>query len=68
MVFKCKKCGKLFDYRIVGTIYPGGKEREYIDCPYCGKTNGSEMTSAFIQTYKIDKNNTREQINPHIFQ
>ena len=55
MAIKCKKCGKLFDYTIVGTIYPGGKEREDIDCPYCGETNSSEMTSAFIQTYKIDE-------------
>lgn len=57
MAIKCKKCGKLFDYTIVGTIYPGGKEREYIDCPYCGEINGSEMTSAFIHTFKIKESN-----------
>lgn len=63
MCIKCKKCGKLFDYKIVGRIYSGGKEREDIDCPYCGKTNGSEITSAFVHTFKIEENDkeTKEQ-------
>ena len=62
-LIKCKKCGKLFEYRIVGTIYPGGKEREDIVCPRCGETNGSEMTSAFIQTYKIDEADKESNID-----
>ena len=54
MAIKCKKCGKIFDYEIYGTIYPGGKEKEDIDCPYCGENNGYEMTSAFVRTFKLE--------------
>lgn len=32
---------------------PGGKDREYIFCPYCGQENGSEITSGWITTYKM---------------
>ena len=34
---------------------PGGKEREYIYCPYCREKNGSEVTSGFVHTYKIEE-------------
>lgn len=50
----CKECGNVFRWGIVGTIYPGGKEKEDIDCPYCGANNGYEMTSAFVRTEKIE--------------
>lgn len=51
---ECKECGRKFKWGIVGTIYPGGKEREDIDCPYCGANNGSVMTSAFVKTEKVE--------------
>ncbi|QIK50634.1 hypothetical protein G7058_00280 [Jeotgalibaca porci] len=51
----CKECGKEFTYNHHGDIYPGGKEREYIYCPYCHATNGSKMTSGFVNSYKIEE-------------
>ncbi|MBR3502106.1 MAG: hypothetical protein IKO06_04285 [Alphaproteobacteria bacterium] len=60
---KCKKCGKLFGYSVCGTIYPGGKEKEDIDCPYCGENNGYEMTSAFVETYKLETQNKEDDSN-----
>lgn len=51
---KCKKCQKEFFYTLQGTVYPGGKSNEDIDCPYCGEVNGSIMTSQFVITKKID--------------
>lgn len=52
----CKKCGKKFKYELVGTVYPGGKTDEDIDCPYCNTIYGSVMTSQFVKTVKIDEN------------
>lgn len=48
----CKKCGKKFGYGLVGIVYPGGKDRETADCPYCGETVASIMTS---QTFYVEK-------------
>ena len=48
----CKKCKKLFYYEVGDMGVPGGKDREYIYCPYCNEKNGSEITSGFIFTYK----------------
>lgn len=56
---ECKKCGKTFGYEHTGNIYPGGKDREYIVCPYCRETNGSIMTSGFVYTYKLDENGNK---------
>lgn len=50
----CKKCGKEFTWTEEGDIYPGGKDTEYIDCPYCGERNGSIRTSGFVYTHKTD--------------
>ncbi|MFC4797755.1 hypothetical protein ACFPA1_00070 [Neobacillus sp. GCM10023253] len=50
----CKKCGKDFHYKVTDMGVPGGKDREYIYCPYCGEKNGSKVTSGFIYTYKIE--------------
>ena len=52
---KCKKCGKQFAYEHTGNNYPGGKDRETADCPYCGETAFSIITSGFIHTYKVDE-------------
>jgi transposase-like protein len=54
----CKKCGKDFTYKVTDMGVPGGKDREYIDCPYCGETNGSVVTSGFVYTFKIEENST----------
>lgn len=50
----CQQCGKKFSYVIADTGAPGGKEREYIYCPYCRAENGSVVTNGFINTYKED--------------
>ena len=54
-IITCKKCGKTYAYEVWGTVYPGGKERETADCPYCGETGYSEMTSQCISVYKVDE-------------
>lgn len=51
----CKKCDKEFYYEVTDMGVPGGKDREYIYCPYCRETNGSRMTSGFVYTYKIEE-------------
>lgn len=28
----CKNCGKEYAYEFWGTVYPGGKDKEYVDC------------------------------------
>jgi aspartate carbamoyltransferase regulatory subunit len=44
---KCtnEKCLKEFQVHPIGGGVPGGKEKEPIDCPYCGTTVRTEMTS-----------------------
>lgn len=51
---KCKKCSKEFNYEVTSMNDPGGKDKENIDCPYCGATNGTVMTSGFVYTRKIE--------------
>ena len=58
-IITCKKGGKKYAYEVWGTVYPGGKERETANCPYCGEVGYSEMTSQNISSYKLD-----EQGNP----
>lgn len=50
MIKNCEKCDKKVEYGLVGTVYPGGKEREEAICPYCGNVLESTMTS---QTYSV---------------
>lgn len=50
----CIKCGEYFTWSETGEMYPGGKDTEYINCPYCGEKNGSIRTSGFVFTNKID--------------
>lgn len=59
-IIECKKCGKKFGYEETGNIWPGSKEREYADCPYCGETAFSTMTSGFIHVYKVDEKEEKE--------
>ena len=51
----CINCKKEFDYEVADMGVPGGKEREYVYCPYCKSENGSYVTSGFIHTYKIEE-------------
>jgi hypothetical protein len=48
----CKKCKHGFQWSNRGDIYPGGKEKEDIVCPYCGAVDGNIMTSGYIHTQK----------------
>lgn len=48
----CKKCGCEYGYEIYGDNVPGGKTRETADCPNCGETGYSTMTSQFIAVYR----------------
>ena len=52
----CDKCGKKFDYVLVGNVYPGGKDKEYVDCPHCGHTYRTIMTSQNVAITKLDDN------------
>lgn len=61
-IIKCTKCGKEYGYEVWGTIYPGCKERETADCPYCGETGYSEMTSQCISVYKLEDIPNNESI------
>ena len=51
----CKKCEKSFYCKVMDMCVPGGKEREYIYCPYCREKNGSEITSGFVHTDKLEE-------------
>lgn len=51
----CKKCGKKYGYELYGTVYPGCKDKETADCPYCGETGYSTMTSQIIVVTKLEK-------------
>lgn len=50
MIERCKNCGKKVEYKLVGNVYPGGKDREEAICPYCGNILESRMTS---QSYYV---------------
>lgn len=50
----CKKCGKEYAYEFWGTVYPGGKDKEYVDCPYCGNIAFTRMTSQNVSVYALD--------------
>lgn len=47
-IIKCPNCGKHFSYGLIGPSYPGGKDKEYVDCPYCGHTYMTIMTSRIL--------------------
>lgn len=50
----CEKCERKFSYTNSGDRWAGGREKEFIICPYCGSNNGWVMTSGFILSSKID--------------
>lgn len=49
-VYTCPACSELFHKHYLSGTFPGGKEKEDIDCPACGHTVATEMTSAIIGT------------------
>ena len=50
----CKSCEKEFLFQVFDMRVPGGKDREYICCPYCREENGSVITSGWVETYKTE--------------
>lgn len=57
----CKKCGKRFEYGLTGPTYPGGKDREYADCPYCGETAFSTMTSQIMVGHGLEDEDKEDE-------
>ena len=55
-VVVCPKCETTVAYRLVGTVYPGGKDREHVFCPKCKKELHSEMTSQSFSVRVIKEN------------
>ncbi|MBF0186293.1 MAG: hypothetical protein HQL50_00035 [Magnetococcales bacterium] len=53
---KCRneQCGKSFHVTKWGPVVPGGKEKETVECPYCGTVAWSEMTSQLFQVSKLE--------------
>lgn len=49
-VYTCPACNELFKKNYLSGTFPGGKEKEDIDCPACGRTVATEMTSAVLST------------------
>lgn len=54
-VHTCPACGELFSVVYLSGNFPGGKEKEDIDCPACFKTVASEMTSAVLRTVALSE-------------
>jgi endogenous inhibitor of DNA gyrase (YacG/DUF329 family) len=52
-MFQCPKCQTVFEKINLSGTFPGGKEREDIDCPSCGETVATEVTSAVISTREV---------------
>lgn len=57
---KCKNCKENFIYENRGDVFPGGKEKEEVVCPYCGKVNMHIMTSGSVVTYKLSEIDLKE--------
>ena len=51
----CSECGKKFHVQVSSMGVPGGKDKEEVDCPYCGANNGYRMTSGFVNTFKLEE-------------
>ncbi len=45
---ECAQCGESFTWTTVGDVWPGGKDKEDINCPACGQTAGTVMTSGRV--------------------
>lgn len=60
---KCKECGTEFSYELVGTVYPGCKSPEDVECPNCGTVQFHVMTSQFVVTKKIEEEKENKEAN-----
>ncbi len=45
---ECSHCGESFTWTVVGDVWAGGKDKEDINCPACGTTEGTVMTSGRV--------------------
>lgn len=59
---KCEKCGKEFYYEVHHMNVPGGKDREYIFCPYCKETNDSVVTDGWVSIYTAEEYEARNRV------
>lgn len=50
----CTACGKSFSWSVEGDVWPGGKDREDVQCPHCGHVTGTVMTSGYVATRPIE--------------
>ena len=50
----CPACGKKFHVQEFPMGVAGGKDKEDIDCPWCGKTVDQKMTDGWFVTSKIE--------------
>lgn len=57
MAERCKNCGKLVEYQLIGSVYPGGKSREETIWPYCGFVLESRMTSQYYFVRGLEDEN-----------
>lgn len=57
MAERCKNCGKLVEYQLIGEVYPGGKDREEAICPYCHTVLESRMTSQYYYVKGLEDEN-----------
>lgn len=53
-VITCAKCGGKFTWHEANGGYPGGKDRESIDCPYCGTEADTIVISGIVVTEKVE--------------
>ncbi len=53
-VIVCKQYNGKFTWRESMGGYPGGKDRENVDCPYCGETDHSVMISGIVVVEKVE--------------
>jgi DNA-directed RNA polymerase subunit RPC12/RpoP len=54
-VINCKHCKKDFGYEIIEANGIGNKEKEEINCPYCGDEYRYIMTSGLVRTHRIPR-------------
>ena len=50
----CPNCKKCFEWNDGDMHVPGGKDREDVNCPWCGTTVTTRVTSGSIYTKKVE--------------
>ena len=61
-IITCTKCGGKFTWHETNGGYPGGKDRESIDCPYCGEEAYTVVISGVVTTQKVEAPGTDETV------